>query len=63
VQGYELLAAGERLPARHFTYPEHTHGVEVTGEPLRRGIASLKAHAAYLAALPNHGLGSGPSAT
>jgi len=31
-----------------------THGVEVTGEPLRRGIASLKAHAAYLAALPNH---------
>jgi LmbE family N-acetylglucosaminyl deacetylase len=31
-----------------------THGVEVTGEPLRRGIASLDAHAAYLAALPNH---------
>ncbi|MCE7010131.1 PIG-L family deacetylase [Kibdelosporangium philippinense] len=31
-----------------------THGVEVTGEPLRRGVASLEAHAAYLAALPNH---------
>jgi LmbE family N-acetylglucosaminyl deacetylase len=31
-----------------------THGVDVTGEPLRRGIASLEAHAAYLAAIPNH---------
>ena len=31
-----------------------THGVDVTGEPLRRGVASLEAHAAYLAALPNH---------
>ncbi|MEV0223127.1 PIG-L family deacetylase [Streptomyces sp. NPDC050704] len=31
-----------------------THGVDVTGEPLRRGIASLEAHAAYLAALPGH---------
>jgi LmbE family N-acetylglucosaminyl deacetylase len=31
-----------------------THGVEVTGEPLRRGVASLEAHAAYLAALPDH---------
>nr|WP_245718538.1 alpha/beta fold hydrolase [Nocardia miyunensis] len=31
-----------------------THGVEVTGESLRRGVASLKAHAAYLAALPDH---------
>ena len=29
-----------------------THGVDVTGEPLRRGIASLEAHAEYLAALP-----------
>jgi hypothetical protein len=26
----------------------------VTGEPLRRGVASLEAHAAYLAALPDH---------
>lgn len=31
-----------------------THGVDVTGEPLRRGVASLQAHAAYLAALPGH---------
>ncbi|MGW5739878.1 PIG-L deacetylase family protein [Amycolatopsis sp. NPDC003861] len=31
-----------------------THGVDVTGEPLRRGVASLEAHAAYLAALPDH---------
>jgi LmbE family N-acetylglucosaminyl deacetylase len=31
-----------------------THGVDVTGEPLQRGIASLEAHAAYLAALPDH---------
>jgi hypothetical protein len=31
-----------------------THGVEVTGEPLRCGVASLEAHAAYLAALPGH---------
>jgi LmbE family N-acetylglucosaminyl deacetylase len=31
-----------------------THGVEVTGEPLRRGVASLEAHTAYLAALPDH---------
>ncbi|WP_197287947.1 hypothetical protein [Nocardia sp. NRRL S-836] len=31
-----------------------THGVDVTGEPLRRGVASLQAHAAYLAALPDH---------
>jgi LmbE family N-acetylglucosaminyl deacetylase len=31
-----------------------THGVDVTGEPLRRGVASLEAHAGYLAALPDH---------
>ncbi|WP_427896435.1 PIG-L deacetylase family protein [Kribbella sp. GL6] len=31
-----------------------SHGVDVTGEPLRRGITSLEAHAAYLAALPGH---------
>lgn len=31
-----------------------THGVDVTGEPLRRGIASLEAHGGYLAALPGH---------
>lgn len=31
-----------------------THGVDITGEPLRRGVASLEAHAAYIAALPGH---------
>ena len=31
-----------------------THGVDVTGEPLRRGIAALEAHAAYLAGIPGH---------
>jgi LmbE family N-acetylglucosaminyl deacetylase len=40
-----LLAGGHERP---------THGVDVTGEPLERGIASLEAHAEYLAALPGH---------
>jgi LmbE family N-acetylglucosaminyl deacetylase len=31
-----------------------THGVDVSGEPLERGIASLEAHAEYLAAIPGH---------
>ncbi|MFG1645586.1 hypothetical protein ACGFMK_35350 [Amycolatopsis sp. NPDC049252] len=35
-------------------YPNVTRGVDVTGEPLRRGVASLEAHSAYLAALPGH---------
>jgi LmbE family N-acetylglucosaminyl deacetylase len=34
--------------------PQPTHGVDVTGEPLERGIASLEAHEQYLAALPGH---------
>lgn len=34
--------------------PRPTHGVDVTGEPLERGIASLEAHEQYLAALPGH---------
>jgi LmbE family N-acetylglucosaminyl deacetylase len=34
--------------------PEPTHGVEVTGEPLERGIASLEAHTQYLAGIPGH---------
>lgn len=40
-----LLVAGSATP---------THFVDVTGEPLERGIASLEAHAEYLAALPDH---------
>jgi LmbE family N-acetylglucosaminyl deacetylase len=31
-----------------------THGVDVTGEPLERGVAALEAHAQYLAGLPGH---------
>lgn len=34
--------------------PRPTHGVDVTGDPLERGIASLEAHAAYLAGIPGH---------
>lgn len=33
---------------------EPTHFVDVTGDPLERGIASLEAHAEYLAALEDH---------
>jgi hypothetical protein len=31
--------------------PRPTHGVDITGEPLERGIASLEAHGQYLAAI------------
>jgi LmbE family N-acetylglucosaminyl deacetylase len=34
--------------------PRPTHGVDVTGEPLERGIASLEAHREYLAGIPGH---------
>jgi LmbE family N-acetylglucosaminyl deacetylase len=40
-----LLVGGDARP---------THGVDVTGEPLQRGIASLEAHARYLAGIPGH---------
>jgi LmbE family N-acetylglucosaminyl deacetylase len=40
-----LLVAGDSRP---------THGVDVTGEPLERGIASLEAHGSYLAGIPGH---------
>jgi LmbE family N-acetylglucosaminyl deacetylase len=40
-----LLVAGDSRP---------THGVDVSGEPLERGIASLEAHAAYLGDIPGH---------
>jgi LmbE family N-acetylglucosaminyl deacetylase len=54
----ELL--GEGLPPHSVRWlllggdPRPTHGVDVTGEPLERGIASLEAHEQYLAALPGH---------
>lgn len=31
-----------------------THGVDVTGEPIERGIASLEAHGQYLGEIPGH---------
>jgi LmbE family N-acetylglucosaminyl deacetylase len=40
-----LLVGGDLRP---------THGIEVTGEPLERGIASLEAHGEYLAGIPGH---------
>ena len=40
-----LLVSGDTRP---------THGVEVTGEPLERGIASLESHREYLAGIPGH---------
>lgn len=35
-------------------HSEPTHGVDVSGEPLARGVASLEAHRAYLAAIEGH---------
>ncbi len=40
-----LLVSGDSRP---------THGVDISGEPLESGIASLEAHAAYLADIPGH---------
>ena len=40
-----LLVGGDSQP---------THGVDVTGEPLECGIASLEAHEQYLAGIPGH---------
>lgn len=40
-----LLVSGASTP---------THGVDVTGEPLERGIAALECHREYLAGLPGH---------
>ena len=40
-----LLVSGDTRP---------THGVDVTGDALERGIASLEAHREYLAGIPGH---------
>ncbi len=40
-----LLVGGDSRP---------THAVDVTGEPVERGIAALEAHAQYLATIANH---------
>jgi LmbE family N-acetylglucosaminyl deacetylase len=54
----ELLGEGlEPWPVRWLLMagdPRPTHGQDVTGEPLERGIASLEAHAQYLAGIPGH---------
>ncbi len=34
--------------------PDPTHGVDVAGEALEQGIASLEAHGEYLAGIPGH---------
>jgi LmbE family N-acetylglucosaminyl deacetylase len=50
-QGLEPWRVRWFLVAGH-TQP--THGVDVTGDALARGVASLEAHAAYLGAIPGH---------
>ena len=40
-----------------------THGVDITGEPLQRGIASLAAHAEYTKGLDGNGPDPGPFLT
>lgn len=40
-----LLVFGDTRP---------THGVDVSGDPLERGIASLEAHREYLSGIPGH---------
>jgi LmbE family N-acetylglucosaminyl deacetylase len=54
------LAADEGLPKWGATWllvsgdGRPTHGVDVSGGPFERGVASLEAHAAYLADIPGH---------
>lgn len=50
-EGLEKWAARWLLVSGH---SEPTHGVDVTGEPLARGVASLEAHREYLGAIPWH---------
>lgn len=50
-EGLEPWAARTLLVAGH---SRPTHGVDVTGEPLDAGIASLEAHRVYFEALPDH---------
>lgn len=50
-EGLTPWRAGRLLVARG---PEPTHYVDVTGEPLALGIASLAEHTGYLSALPDH---------
>ena len=54
----ELLQEGlEPCSPRWLLVPGHsqpTHWIDVTGEPLERGIAALEAHGEYLAMIPGH---------
>jgi LmbE family N-acetylglucosaminyl deacetylase len=54
----ELLEEGlEKWRVRWFLVSGHTeptHGVDVSGEPLTRGVASLEAHREYLGAIEGH---------
>lgn len=54
----ELVEEGLRpWPVRWFLVSGHTqptHGVDVSGEPLARGVASLEAHSEYLGAIEGH---------
>jgi LmbE family N-acetylglucosaminyl deacetylase len=50
-EGLEPYSARWLLVGGH---PEPNYGVDVTGEPVERGIASLEAHAQYLAGIPGH---------
>ncbi len=54
----ELLEEGlEPCSPRWLLVPGHsqpTHWIDVTGEPLDRGIAALEAHEQYLAMIPGH---------
>lgn len=54
----ELLDEGlEPWSVRWLLVPGHTeptHGMDVTGEPLEKGIAALEAHREYLAGIPGH---------
>jgi LmbE family N-acetylglucosaminyl deacetylase len=57
---FQELVDGEGLTpwkVRWFLVAGHTqptHGVDVSGEPLARGVASLEAHSEYLGAIPGH---------
>jgi LmbE family N-acetylglucosaminyl deacetylase len=54
----ELVEEGlEKWAVRWFLVSGHTeptHGVDVSGEPLARGVASLEAHNEYLGAIEGH---------
>ena len=54
---------GARRPRSQRGGDTPSHGVDITGEPLRRGIASLAAHAEYTKGLGTGGPEPGPMLT